>query len=125
MIGAACAALLGAVFVVSGVAKLARPAQWRAQAAELGAPRPVIEALPFIELLLGALLIVQWHRRWVALGALVLLGGFTVLLVARLLQGRRPPCACFGSWSMKPIGWGHVARNAGFMAIAVIAMVAG
>ena len=47
-----------------------------------------------------------------------LLVGFTTLLVLRLLQGRRPPCACFGAWTTKPIGWGNVVRNAGFLALA-------
>ena len=28
-------------------------------------------------------------------------------------QGRRPPCACFGALTTKPIGWGNVVRNAG------------
>jgi hypothetical protein len=44
---------------------------------------------------------------------------FTVVLVVRLCQGRRPPCACFGALTTKPIGWGNVLRNAAFLAIAV------
>ena len=51
--------------------------------------------------------------------AAVLLVAFTVLLVVRLPQGRRPPCACFGALTTKPIGWGNVVRNAIFLALAV------
>jgi hypothetical protein len=43
---------------------------------------------------------------------------FTSLLILRLSQGRRPPCACFGAWSAKPIGWRDVARNTAFLALA-------
>ena len=115
------AAVVGAVFVFSGVTKIARPVLWQAQATQLGVPGFVVVALPFIEPALGALLITQWQRRWVAPLAVAVLVAFTTLLVLRLRQGRRPPCACFGSLSMRPIGWRHIARNAAFVALAVFA----
>ena len=49
---------------------------------------------------------------------------FTTLLAMRLAHGERPPCACFGSWSAKPLSWRHVARNAALIAVAVVAAVA-
>jgi hypothetical protein len=52
-----------------------------------------------------------------------LLVAFTALLMVRLLQGRRPPCACFGALSSKPIGWGNVARNAVFLALAAVVLL--
>ena len=110
--------LLGAVFVVSGVSKFAAPEQWRAQSAGIGVPRFVGAVVPFVELVVGALLVAQIARRVVALVALAVLLAFTSLLVLRLAQGRRPPCACFGQWSTQPIGWGDVLRNAVFLALA-------
>ncbi len=56
--------------------------------------------------------------------ALAILVVFSALLVLRLAQGRRPPCACFGSWSAKPLGWQHLVRNAVLIALAVVAAVA-
>jgi hypothetical protein len=56
----------------------------------------------------------------VAAVAAGLLVAFTALLAVRLLQGRRPPCACFGTLSSKPIGWANVARNAVFLALAAV-----
>ena len=109
---------LGVVFLVAGVTKVAGPHRWRVQSAELGVPPGVAAALPFGELIIGALLVGQVARRPVAVIAAVLLFAFTALLVVRLRQGRRPPCACFGGWSTKPIGWSDVARNAGFIAVA-------
>ncbi len=125
MIVSAAAVALGAVFLVSAVTKLARPSAWRGQGRDLGVPGVVIAALPTFELLLGAVLIGQWQRRWIALAALVTLMLFTSLLVLRIAQGRRPPCACFGGWSTTPIGWMHVLRNVGFMSVAVTLVVVG
>ena len=118
------AVLVGVVFLVSAVTKLASPNVWRTQAADLGVPRVVVVALPIVEAALGALLVVQWQRRICAALALGLLLAFTALLVVRLSQGRRPPCACFGSFSAKPISWMHVARNVGFIALGAVAFAA-
>ena len=111
-------AVLGAVFIVSSVTKIVAIQQWRAQAAGLGVSGPVVSGLPYAELAIGALLVAQIARRPAAIVAGVVLVAFTTLLVVRLLQGRRPPCACFGGLSSKPISWTSVARNAVFIALA-------
>lgn len=87
----------------------------------MGVATVVAAVVPFVELLLGALLLVQFQRHavaWAAVGLFVL---FTALIALRLAQGQRPPCACFGSLSVRPIGPGHLVRNAAFIAIAVLA----
>jgi uncharacterized membrane protein YphA (DoxX/SURF4 family) len=112
--------LLGAVFIVSGVTKIAAMQQWRAQADDLGVPGLVVGGLPYAELGIGALLVAQIARRPVAIVAGVTLVAFTTLLAVRLSQGRRPPCACFGGLSSKPISWTNVARNAVFIALAAV-----
>ncbi len=124
MIGAIAAGVLGAVFVVSGVTKSAHPRQWSVQAAELVAPVAALAIVPYVELVLGAGLMVQWQRHALAVAALVLLVAFTAVVVVRLAQGRHPPCACFGSFSAAPIGWRHVLRNLALIAVAVVALVA-
>jgi uncharacterized membrane protein YphA (DoxX/SURF4 family) len=124
VIGVVAAVLIGAVFLVSGVAKLARPALWSAQATELGTPRPIISVLPYVELVLGALLVAQVGRRAVASAGVAVFAAFTAMLLVRIRQGRRPPCACFGSLSTRPIGWLDVARNTCLIAIALTAAFA-
>ncbi|HEY0520298.1 MAG TPA: MauE/DoxX family redox-associated membrane protein, partial [Ilumatobacteraceae bacterium] len=59
--------LLGAVFLVSGVAKFAAPVRWRAQSGELGVPVAITTIVPFVELVVGALLVAQIARRAVAI----------------------------------------------------------
>ena len=113
--------VLGAVLLVSGAAKLAAGPRWAAQAAALGSPAVAVPVVPWLELGLGALLVSGVWRAAVALAAAAMLGAFTVLLVLRLAQGRRPPCACFGAWSTRPVGLGSVARNVVLIALALLA----
>jgi uncharacterized membrane protein YphA (DoxX/SURF4 family) len=123
-VGQVASILLGLVFLVSGGSKIAAGAAWPEQAAGLGAPTIVVPALPWIEIVLGAVLVMQLAPVTAAVIAIVVLVAFTALIVRRLSQGRHPPCACFGAWSSKPLGVGHVVRNAGFIALAVLALVA-
>jgi hypothetical protein len=51
-----------------------------------------------------------------------MLVAFTALIVRRLAEGKRPPCACFGAWSAKPLGIGHVARNGALIGLATLAL---
>ncbi len=116
--------VLGAVLLVSGAAKLVAGPRWAAQAAELGSPAVAVAVVPWLELGLGALLVAGVWRTEVALAAALMLGAFTVLLVVRLAQGRRPPCACFGAWSARPVGPGAVVRNVVLIALALLAATA-
>ncbi len=121
--GLVAAIVVAAVLLIAGVLKLARPAEWRTQATGLGVPALLANVVPFVEIALGAALLVQWQRHGVAWAAVALFGAFTGLLGLRLAQGQRPPCACFGSLSSRPIGAGHIARNAVFIALTVFAAV--
>ena len=116
--------LLGSVFLVSGGSKIAAGPAWPEQARGLGAPTVVIPLLPWVEIVLGAVLVMQLASVAAAATALAVLVAFTALIVRRLSQGRHPPCACFGVWSAKPLGPAHVARNVGFMALGVLALFA-
>ncbi|MFK7918058.1 MAG: MauE/DoxX family redox-associated membrane protein [Ilumatobacter sp.] len=121
MIPVVAAVLLGAAFVVAGASKLAARDSWPVQARGLGAPAWTVPLVPWTELTIGALLVVQLWRPVMAVAAALLLVVFTALLVAKIAAGERPPCACFGAWSARPIGWGHVARNAVLLGLAVAA----
>jgi hypothetical protein len=88
----------------------------------LGAPAWIIPLVPWIEIVVGAALIAQFVQPWAALTALVMLVVFTVLIGVALSHGRHPPCACFGAWSAKPIGAGHLARNAGLIVLGVLSL---
>jgi len=122
-LGAVAGVALGLVFLAAGAAKRSSP-NWPEQARQLGVPNPVSSVVPWAELVVGALLLTGVARRPVAgvAGGLVL--GFSALLAIRIAQGRRPPCACFGRRSVRPIGPWSLIRNAGFLALAIVAVVA-
>ena len=121
MIAVVAGVLVGAVLVIAGAAKLASRGRWPAQAAAMGTPRAIAIAVPWVEIVLGALVAVGVAMPWTGLAALVLLAAFTGLILVRLDDPVRPPCACFGAWSVRPLSWWSVARN---VALAVAALVA-
>jgi uncharacterized membrane protein YphA (DoxX/SURF4 family) len=123
-VGPVAAILLGAAFVLAGASKLAAGRAWPNQAAGLGAPKWSIGPLPWVELVLGAVLVSNLVRRPASIVALVLLLVFSTLVIARLREGRHPPCACFGAWSARPLGPGHLVRNGLLVVLAVVAAAA-
>jgi uncharacterized membrane protein YphA (DoxX/SURF4 family) len=122
IVAVVAAVLVGAALVVAGASKLAARESWPSQARGLGAPDWVVPIVPWFELVVGALLAAQVARPVLALVAAALLVVFTALIAVKLRQGLHPPCACFGAWSAKPIGVGHLARNGTLIALAVLAV---
>ncbi|MEI7507036.1 MAG: MauE/DoxX family redox-associated membrane protein [Actinomycetes bacterium] len=123
MLGVIASVILGGVMCVAGGSKIAMGNRWPVEAQALGAPKSIAPIVPWIEIALGALLIVQLKPEVVGGLSVALLVAFTLLIMRQLQIGHRPVCACFGSWSSKPLSWQHVARNVGFIALAVITIV--
>lgn len=120
LVGAGARVALGAVFLVSGVAKLRDPA-WADNAERFGLPRPLAQPLAYVELALGALLAVQAVPPWPAWAAVVLLALFTGAAAAHAARHDDVPCGCFGARSTTPTTWRTVARNVALTALAVLA----
>ena len=115
---------LGLVFVAAGVLKLVEGPAWLKQAADMEVSRSVAVVVPYIEIVVGVLLVAQLFRPWPAVVAIGMLLVFTVVIVRRIRDGSRPPCACFGSKSKRPLGAYHVVRNLAFLALALVAVAA-
>jgi uncharacterized membrane protein YphA (DoxX/SURF4 family) len=124
MLGVIASVILGGVMCVAGGSKIAMGDRWPVEAQALGAPKAIAPVVPWIEIALGALLVVQIQPEVVGVLTLALLMTFTLLIARQLQKGHRPVCACFGSWSSKPLSGKHVARNAGFIALALITIIA-
>ena len=124
-VAAVASVALGVTFLVAGAAKVVAGPLWTRNARAIGAPKIIIPAVPWLEIVIGALLCAQIARVPVALAAAALLIAFTALLLIRLAQGEHPACACFGTWSATPLGWSHVARNIALIGIAVLVGVEG
>lgn len=120
---------LGAIFIVAAAAKLADRGGHRRAVAGFGVPRVVAApagwALVVAEIGTGLMLLVGPFARGGALAALVMVAGFSTVVVANLARGRRPDCHCFGRLSSAPIGWTTVARNGCLAAVAVFVVSGG
>jgi uncharacterized membrane protein YphA (DoxX/SURF4 family) len=115
---------LGLIFVAAGVLKLVEGPAWLKQAADMEVSRSVAVVVPYVEIVVGVLLVAQLFQPWPAVVAVGMLLVFTVVIVRRIRDGSRPPCACFGSKSKRPLGAYHVVRNLAFLALALVAVAA-
>ena len=117
------AALIGVIFIFAGVQKFIARDMWPTQAKRLGAPSFAIPTVPYVEVVLGSLLIAGIAANIVLGASIVALSSFTVLLTLRLATGDRPPCACLSFRSTKPIGWNNIVRNFLMLALLVAALI--
>ena len=117
------ASIVGVIFIFAGIQKFVAREQWPAQAKRLGAPTFVIPTVPYIEVILGSLLIAGFAMIPVVVASIAALSSFTVLLARRLIAGDRPPCACLSFRSTKPIGYSNIVRNLLMLALLVGAAV--
>ena len=97
----ACRIFLAGVFLYSGYIKVQSPLQF---ASALSGYKivpdtlifPMASYFPWLEIALGALFLIGWKIRYVALGGAALLLCFTVLLTVTYLRGIDADCGCFG-----------------------------
>src|SRR5579883_104071 len=115
--------LLAVVFVVAALAKLADLRRSQKAMRDFGIPAPLAAPLgillPFAELAITIALIVTPIALYGAIGALVLLGLFIIVISANLSLGRTPDCNCFGQLHSEPIGASTLIRNV------ILAVIAG
>jgi len=120
---------LGIMFVWAGVSKLAQGEEWSIATTPFSTGRTFIDAfvkwaLPWCEVVLGALLIAQVALVITGVAACILLAGFTVRIVQLLHRGETPSCRCFGAVSRAPLSMNHVWRNVVFLILSVLVVVA-
>lgn len=123
VVGAVAAGVVGLAFMAAGVLKLADGRAWPRQAADLRVARPLALIVPWVEIVIGALLTAQLLEPWTAWAAIVMLVAFTIVIGLRLRESGRPPCNCFGSRSTRPLGSYHLLRNLGLLVVAVLAAI--
>jgi Methylamine utilisation protein MauE len=120
--GRLAAVALGLVLLLSSVAKLARRGNASEAAGALGVPVWAAMAVPWVELVLGALLVAGLLLPWTAAAAALVLVAFSVVLLRVLVRGEHPRCRCFGSLTAGRVTWWSVARNVVLLALAGLAM---
>jgi uncharacterized membrane protein YphA (DoxX/SURF4 family) len=119
--------VLGAVFVYAAYTKLRNP--WMLFAMSIDSYRMLPEflvtglarSLPWVELLLGLLLMTGWGLRWVGTGATLLLVGFFSAMLRAQVHGLGIDCGCFGIG--EKLGPETLVRDALLVALAVAVTV--
>lgn len=107
--GTACRLLLAGVWIYAGAAKIADlDASVRAVQAYQILPGPVAEfigaALPPVEIVLGALLLIGLATRFAAVVSAALLVAFIAGVASAWARGLRIDCGCFGGGGELPAG---------------------
>lgn len=122
-VGTVAAIVLALSFLLAAVLKLRMPAATRDALRALGVPGGPTGArlVPLVELALGIALVTT--PRAGAVLALATLTVFTVFLADRLRRGLVAPCACFGARSSRPLSQREIARNLGFVVLALLALL--
>jgi len=112
-----CAAVVGAVLALAGASKVTSWNQWRTNARQQHLWSVVAVALPGLELILGAALVVLKPAATVLGLATLLLVVFTSFLALQVTTKSQVPCACFGAHVNRPPSWRDVIRNFGLIGL--------
>jgi hypothetical protein len=115
--------ILGVLMCFAGGTKIALGSRWPIDARAMRAPQLVTPVLPWVEIVIGSLLVSRVQTTVIGLAALVLLCSFSILILANLRAGYRPVCACFGNFRPRPLGWRHLFRNGVLATLAVISIL--
>lgn len=113
---------LGGLLIVSGILKLRVFENFVKSVLMLALVRPRIaiaaaRSLPFVELILGSLLIVGYQSRLVAGTTAVLMLVFAGVVTVILMKDTSAPCMCFGAPT--PMSGAIVVRNLGLAALGI------
>lgn len=79
--------------------------------------------IPWAEMIIAVLLVLGLWTRAAASLLTVMLIGFTIALIGLMRSDSDASCACFGDLEFGctgPIGWCHMGRNAGLIALSVL-----
>ncbi|NLN62603.1 MAG: DoxX family membrane protein [Myxococcales bacterium] len=118
---------LGYVFIAACIHKIASPADFAIDIATyqilpIILINPMAIALPWIELVSGAMIILAFRTRTAALMMAGMMFMFTVAVILALAQGLDMSCGCFasqGAVDEDPISWLTVLRDVVWMALAL------
>jgi uncharacterized membrane protein YphA (DoxX/SURF4 family) len=116
---------VGGLFLWAGGAKIGHADVFAAQIAAFGlVPHaliaPLAVMLPFVEVLLGAYLVLGLYTRVAAIIAVVQLAIFATAIGTAVARGLSLSCGCFGPGDKSVTSWPEVARDLAFAAVAAL-----
>lgn len=123
--------VLGGIFVYASLEKIADPAVFAEAISNYRLVPPsmvgfVAAILPWLEALGGLFVLLGFMSGGASLVLALLSGVFGAALSSALLRGLDVSCGCF---TLRPgaaaAGWGHVALDMGFLALALLVLLKG
>lgn len=117
--------VLGGIFLAAGGLKMGHFDLFASQIAGFELlPHPLIAPLalllPFVEVLLGAYLILGLFTRFAAAFAALQLWIFSAAIASAVVRGLSASCGCFGPSDTTVTSWPEVARDVGLGLVAVL-----
>ena len=117
--------LVGAVFLMSGLTKLAAPRQFASDVRQYRiVPTPLSDAfaytLPFGEVGAAALMLSGLYPQWAAAAMTVMLLAFMGAVGVVMVRGQSLSCACFGLLYRERVGWSTQIRDGILLAMALV-----
>ena len=114
--------LLAGIFLYSGYIKLQNTLQFAATISSykllpFSVVLPLAQYLPWVEIVLGIMLLTGWKMRYVSFVTIGLLSVFIGIMTLTWLRGIDADCGCFGSG--EPISHLTIARDALFLLPAI------
>jgi len=123
VLGLALRVYLGGVFIYASMYKINYPAEFAEsiaayQLAPFWALNPTALLMPWLELIAGVLLVIGVRTRAAAAAIGGMLALFSLAVLLALARGIPVGCGCFSSVE-EPLGWGTLARDLLWLAMAV------
>ena len=115
---------VGVILIVAGISKVGHAAEFAAQIAAFrllpeGVIAPMAVELPFLEILVGAFLVLGLFTRVSAWIAVAMFAAFDGAIASAVVRGMSVSCGCFGPNDKTVTTWAEVARDAVFVILAV------
>jgi len=116
---------LGLVFLAAGALKVGHADVFAAEIAGFqllphALIAPLALLLPFLELMIGAYLVLGLFTRLAAWFAAAEMAVFAAAIASAVMRGISTSCGCFGPSDRSTTSWPEVGRDLGFTLIAVI-----
>ena len=118
--------VLGTVFLLSAITKLASPGQFAKDVQSYRIPgfaaTPFAWGLTFAELGVAGLLLTGHLSSWAAAAAAVMLIAFMIAVASAMARGLNLSCGCFGILYREKVGWSTQFRDGALLLAALIVL---
>ncbi len=116
---------VGIILIVAGALKVGHPAALAASIADfrLFPPQfvaPLAIVLPYLELFVGAYLVIGLFTRVMAAIAAVQFTVYGLAIASAVLRHIQANCGCFGPWDQAKADWPHVALDLALAGVSLL-----